>query len=90
MAMNRRGQAPAENGRRWNEGVRKPKRSREESRLAPKNRVLERRKVVQDISMEKVNRAITLGSASEIPKDLTHACRALRGRNEKLASVPPE
>jgi DNA polymerase II large subunit len=88
--MNRRGQAPAENGRRWNEGVRKPKRSRKKSRLAPKNRVLERRKMMQNISMEKVNSAITLSSASEISKDFTHACRALRGRNKELASVTPE
>ena len=40
--------------------------------------------------MEKVNRAVTLGGTGEIPKDLTHACRALRSRDEKLASIPPE
>jgi hypothetical protein len=44
--MNRRGETPAKNDRRRSEGVRKSKRSREESCLAPKNRILERRKVV--------------------------------------------
>jgi hypothetical protein len=44
--MNRRGKTPAKNDRRRSEGVGEPKRSRKQSCLAPKNRILERRKVV--------------------------------------------
>jgi hypothetical protein len=40
--------------------------------------------------MKEVNCAITLSSASEISKDFAHTCRALRGRNEELASITPE
>jgi hypothetical protein len=44
--MNRRGKTPAKNDRRRREGVGKTERSRKQSRLAPKNWILERRKVV--------------------------------------------
>jgi hypothetical protein len=44
--MNGGGETTAKNRRRRNEGVREAKEGRKKSRFTPKNRVLERRKMV--------------------------------------------
>jgi hypothetical protein len=44
--MNGGGETTAKNRRRWNKGVREAKEGRKKSRFTPKNRVLERRKMV--------------------------------------------